>query len=214
MGSCRAWACWPSAFLISVRKWQKKPQMSHNRWLESDEQHFSFDNMKKQPTRKLFLRIKHIHCSVGRKALGKPNRPLLSIHWPQKRPWGNTRSPGLDVIGLIPWTRRKLDWVTVCPITRRSAIESAAATLYFLTSPAATTAATWEMKNTHRHGADVCVCVMNVKVLRTWATTCCSRPSLHASPGILGISAAAEVGKQVKLMEDMKHTATPEAAAD
>lgn len=116
--SCGAWACWPFAFLISVRKW---PTTDH--CLESDERHFSFDNMKKQPTRNS-PHIKRIHCSVGRshKALGKPNHPLLSIHWPQKRPGGSARSPGLDVIGTIPWTQRKLDWVTVCPITRRSVI--------------------------------------------------------------------------------------------
>lgn len=159
MRSCGAWSCWPSAFLISVRKWHKKPQMSHNRWLFGVwRTAFQFWQHEKTAHQKLSLRIKRIHCSVGcsRKALGKPNRPLLSIHWLQKRPWGNARSPGLDVIGLILWTRRKLDWVTVCPITRRSAIESAVATLYFPTSLAARTAATWETKNTHRHGADVC----------------------------------------------------------
>lgn len=136
---------------MSVRKWHKKTQMSHNRWLIGVWQTVSqFWQLEKTAHQKLSPCIKCIHCSVGcsRKAFGKSNRPLLSIHWLQKRPWGNARSPGLGVIGLIPW---KLDWVTVCPIRRRSATESAAATLYFLTSPAARTAATWETKNTPHH---------------------------------------------------------------
>lgn len=77
-------------------------------------------------------------------------------------------------------------------------IESAAATLYVLTSPAARTAATRETKK--KHTCKELMCVINVKVLGTRATTCSRGPSLWASPGILGITAAAEVGKRVELV--------------